>query len=109
MAGSLVQMVLSLAGVVAMILVLAWMSRRMQGLRGQGASDLKLRASLSVGMKERVVLLEACGQQVLIGVAPGSVSILKVLGPVAASNDAPNDAVTATTPTAAPTFADHLR
>ncbi|HKY93229.1 MAG TPA: flagellar biosynthetic protein FliO [Nevskiaceae bacterium] len=106
MAASLFQMILSLAGVVAMILALAWLSRRMQGLRVQAASELKLRASLSVGLKERVVLLDACGQQVLIGVAPGQVSILKVLGPVPAAPEA--EAIGAP-PKAVPNFADHLR
>ena len=109
MAASLFQMVLSLAGVVAMILALAWLSRRMQGLRAQGAaSELKLRASLAVGMKERVVLLDACGQQVLIGVAPGQVSILKVLGPVPAATSSEPETMAAM-PKAVPNFADHLR
>lgn len=75
------QMVLSLAAVVAMILGLAWMTRRMQGLRAAQNPDLRVRASLAVGMKERVVILEAGGQQFLIGVAPGQVNLLQTLGP----------------------------
>lgn len=75
------QMVLSLAAVVAMILGLAWMTRRMQGLRAAQHPDLRVRASLAVGMKERVVILEAGGQQFLIGVAPGQVNLLQTLGP----------------------------
>jgi len=85
-AASVVQMVLSLIAVVAIILGLAWMTRRMQLMRGAAGSDLSVRASLSVGLKERVVIVEAQGQQFLIGVAPGQVSILKALGPV---QDAP--------------------
>lgn len=85
--GSLQQMALSLAAVVVMILGLAWLARRMQGLRAgavAGGEVLRVRASLAVGLKERVVIVEAQGQQFLVGVAPGQVSILKALGPVPA-------------------------
>lgn len=73
-------MVASLIAVVAMILGLAWMTRRMQGLRGVNDSGLRVRGSLSVGLKERVVIVEAAGQQFLIGVAPGNVRLLQPLG-----------------------------
>ncbi len=82
------QMVLSLAAVVAMILGLAWMTRRMQGLRAAQHPDLRVRASLAVGMKERVVILEAGGQQFLIGVAPGQVNLLQQLGPAVSAEPA---------------------
>ena len=85
-AASVVQMVFSLIAVVALILGLAWMTRRMQVMRGAAGSELRVRATLAVGLKERVVLIEAVGQQFLIGVAPGQVSILKALGP---AQDAP--------------------
>ncbi len=75
-AGSVVQMVLSLAAVVAAILGLAWMTRRMQGLRGASNGALRVKATLAVGMKERVVLIEASGRQFLIGVAPGRVNLI---------------------------------
>lgn len=80
-AGSMLQMVLSFAVVVAMILGLAWLTRRMQGLRAQHGGPLRVCATIAVGAKERVVIVEAAGQQFLIGVAPGQVSILKALGP----------------------------
>jgi flagellar protein FliO/FliZ len=86
-AASVVQMVLSLIAVVAIILGLAWMARRMQFARGGAGSELSVRATLAVGIKERVVIVEAAGQRFLIGVAPGQVSILKALGPV---HDAPS-------------------
>jgi flagellar protein FliO/FliZ len=79
-AGSVVQMVLSLAAVVAVILGLAWMTRRMQGLRGASNGALRVKATIAVGMKERVVLIEASGRQFLIGVAPGQVRLIETLG-----------------------------
>ena len=90
-AGSVVQMVLSLAAVVAMILGLAWMTRRMQNLRGAQPGELRLRATLAVGVKERVVIVDAAGQRFLIGVAPGQVSLLQALGEATADpHIAPN-------------------
>ncbi|TDU25802.1 flagellar biosynthetic protein FliO [Panacagrimonas perspica] len=75
-AGSVVQMVLSLVAVVAVILGLAWMTRRMQGLRGASNGALRVKATIAVGMKERVVLIEASGRQFVIGVAPGCVNLI---------------------------------
>lgn len=80
----MVQMVLSLGAVVAVILGLAWLTRRMQGLRGAASAELRIKATLAVGMKERVVLIEAGGRQLLIGVAPGQVNLIDVLGAVPA-------------------------
>lgn len=92
-AASVVQMVLSLVAVIAMILGLAWMTRRMQGLRANASSELRVKATLAVGVKERVVLIEAAGRQFLIGVAPGRVSLIDTLGavppPDATLDDAP--------------------
>lgn len=83
----MVQMVFSLAAVVAIILGLAWMTRRMQGLRATSNAELRVKSTLAVGIKERVVLIEACGQQILIGVAPGQVTMLKDLGTAASVPD----------------------
>lgn len=85
---SLLQMVLSLAAVVAMILGLAWMTRRMQGLRATQGSELRVRATLAVGIKERVVLIEAAGRQFLVGVAPGQVNLISAIDPGPPAPDA---------------------
>ena len=77
---TVVQMVLSLIAVVGVILALAWMTRRLQGLRAGTPGALKVKATLAVGMKERVVLIEAAGRQFLIGVAPGQVRLIEALG-----------------------------
>lgn len=69
-------MVLSLVAVVAVILGLAWMTRRMQGLRSTSNGALRVRATIAVGMKERVVLIEALDRQFLVGVAPGCVNLI---------------------------------
>jgi flagellar protein FliO/FliZ len=75
-AGSMLQMVLGLAIVLAMILALAWIVRRI-GLPGSGPSGtIKVIAGAPVGQRERVVLVEVAGTWLVVGVAPGRVSAL---------------------------------
>jgi flagellar protein FliO/FliZ len=70
---------------VAMILVLgavlgaAWLARRLRGVSGVPTSGLEVLAQVSLGARERAVLIRVGARQVLIGVAPGSVRTLHVL------------------------------
>ncbi|MGH8515916.1 MAG: flagellar biosynthetic protein FliO [Panacagrimonas sp.] len=102
-ATSVVQMVLSLIAVVGIILGLAWMTRRMQVMRGGAAgSELRVRATLAVGLKERVVLIEVRGEPLLIGVAPGQITLLQTaIAPLAREGEGDAaDASPASGPTA---------
>ncbi len=78
-AGTVLQMVASLALVLAAIVALAWLLRRL----GQGAAGhsgmLRVIASASLGQKERVVVVELADTWLVLGVAPGQVSQLHVL------------------------------
>lgn len=78
------QALVSLALVVALIGGLFVLLRRLQ-LRTGGAGSIRTLAAHSVGTRERVVLLEVAGRQLLIGVAPGRVQALLVLGDAAGS------------------------
>lgn len=53
-----------------------WLVRRAGGLQINQGSGLKVVAALTVGPRERVVLVELAGEQWLLGVAPGSVNLL---------------------------------
>lgn len=78
--GLVAQMVFALGAVIAMIYGLSWIMKRLtQTTRGE-ASALKLLGGVSVGARERVVLIELDNQRVLVGVAPGHVSPICVLG-----------------------------
>lgn len=77
------QMLVSLALVVALIGGLFVLLRRLQARAG-GAGSIRALAALSVGTRERVVLLEVAGRQLLVGVAPGRVQALLVIGEGAA-------------------------
>ncbi len=85
-AGGLVRVCLSLAVVIALILGAGWVLRRLQGGGVRAGGNLRCIESVAVGMKERVVLVEAGGTQMLLGVAPGSVRTLHVFAsPIAAT------------------------
>lgn len=77
--GSLLQMLAGLAVILGLILGMAWFMRRLGGLPGTGGGALKVLGGVSLGQRERVVLLQAGDKQLLIGVAPGQIRTLHVL------------------------------
>ncbi|MGJ8669708.1 MAG: flagellar biosynthetic protein FliO [Oceanococcus sp.] len=73
------QMLCSLAAVVLLIFACAWLAKRMP-MAGAGRSNLlQVKASLSVGARERVVLVKAGDKVLVLGVAPGRINTLHVL------------------------------
>ncbi len=78
-AGNYVQMVLGLVFVIGLIVGLAWFVRRMGNFQAGAAGSLKLLGGLSLGQRERVVLLQVGETQLLLGVAPGRINTLHVL------------------------------
>lgn len=86
---SLGQTALSLMLVLGLIFALAWLLKRVQGVRVGGPASLRINAGLQVGPKEKVLIIEAGGQHLLIGVTAGAISTLHVFAeaPVAPSND----------------------
>jgi flagellar protein FliO/FliZ len=108
-AGGLLRVILALIVVLAAVLAAAWLARRMRAFSGGGSSaSLEMLAQLPLGTRERAVLVRVGDCRVLIGVAPGNVRTLHVLGPAplplaeaAASADA---AAPANDPAARPTF-----
>ena len=75
----LTHVALALGLVLAAIFALAWIVRRTRGMAGRAAAALDVLAEVRLGPKERAVLLKVGNTQLLIGVAPGSVSTLHVL------------------------------
>jgi flagellar protein FliO/FliZ len=65
--------VLSLALVVGFIFAAAWVVRRMPLGLGRGNGPLKILAALPLGPRERLVLVEARGEELLIAVSPAGV------------------------------------
>ena len=71
--GDLSGVILSLALVVGFILAAAWVVRRMPLGLGRGNGPLKVLAALPLGPRERLVLVEARGEELLIAVSPAGV------------------------------------
>ena len=68
---------LSLLLVLALIGGLAWLVARLRGFAGGGgAGPLRVAASAAVGLKERIVLVDAAGAWLLLSVAPGRIEVL---------------------------------
>jgi flagellar protein FliO/FliZ len=74
---SLASVALSLALVVGLVVLLGWLLARVRGLGpGGGQGPLRVAASLPLGLKERVLLVEAAGAWLLVAVTPGKVRLL---------------------------------
>jgi flagellar protein FliO/FliZ len=79
LAAPLIKLVLGLIGVVAALLLFSRILPRLGGMTLAGHARFKVLASLPVGQRERVVLMQAGTRQIVVGVAPGRVSALHVL------------------------------
>lgn len=102
---NLVEWTVGLGLVIFLILVSAWMLRRFNQFSFSHGTRLRILGGISVGTRERVVLLQVGEKQLLLGVAPGRVETLHVLQPgdIASAEDGnPADSVPVT-------FADRIK
>lgn len=74
-ATSPLHMILGLLFLLALVGGGWWLVRRAGGLQ-INSSGMKVIAAITVGPRERVVLIELAGEQWLLGVAPGCVNLL---------------------------------
>jgi len=79
MTGNIAQMAFGLAIVLSAIALSAWLARRMGLGARNGTRLMKVVASVSVGAKERVIVVELGSQWMVLGVAPGSVRLMATL------------------------------
>jgi len=77
--GALTETALGLVAIIALIFALSWCFRRFgkQALAGKGM--VSVIGGVSLGPRERAVLLQVEGARLLVGVAPGQVRMLHVL------------------------------
>lgn len=69
----LIKMLLGLGVVLALIALVAWLAKRMLPSLGGQQSVLRVVSSVSVGARERVVVIEVGDRWLVVGVAPGQV------------------------------------
>jgi|GEM_PF-311403 len=85
----LIKMLLGLGLVLALIALIAWLAKRMLPALGGQQSVLRVVSSVSVGARERVVVLEVGDRWLVVGVAPGQVrpiANMEIGLPLAANN-----------------------
>jgi flagellar protein FliO/FliZ len=97
--GSLSQLTLSLIAIVALILAISWTLKRLKLARPRGTGDFAVIGELSVGPRERIVLIRAGDAQVLVGIGASGVVPLTPLAAPIVLHDAGQP----------PAFADRLR
>lgn len=73
------QAMLGLAFIVALLFLFAFMARRLLGGKGFGQGGLKLLGGVALGPKERIVLLEAGDQWLVVGIVPGQIRTLHMM------------------------------
>lgn len=77
--GSILQVIFSLLLVLAAVVVVAWVLKRInQPLQGAG-NALKVISGVAVGQRERIVLVEVNDTWLVVGVAPGQVNALHTM------------------------------
>ena len=70
---------LNLLLVLAAIVVLAWVFKRAQGVGRPAAGRLKVAATLPLGPRDRILLLEVGDEQILVGASSAGLRTLHVL------------------------------
>jgi len=98
--GSATQLMLSLAVIVAIILALGWVLKRLKLAGPRSRGDLAVLDQVAVGPRERIVLVRVGESQVLVGVsAAGMVALTPLPAPLVVVRPA----------STTPAFADRLR
>jgi flagellar protein FliO/FliZ len=78
-AGNLLQVLAGLVAVLALMAGAAWLLKRM-GVAGVAGNNVaRVVGGVSVGNRERVVVVEIADQWIVVGVAPGRVSALSTM------------------------------
>lgn len=76
--GELVRVVLSLLGIIALILGAGWLTRRLQGRTASGGRRIRCVETYAVGARDKMLLIEANGKRLLVGVGQGGMRTLHV-------------------------------
>ena len=69
-------MIFGLVIVIALIYGLSWVLKKYGNLPGANQIDMKVLGGVSLGTRERAVLIQVEGKKILVGVAPGRVNLL---------------------------------
>lgn len=76
---SLPEVFLALLVTIGLILALAWFLKKVNQTRFSLQKNMQVKSVLPLSSKERLMVVQVGQEQLLIGVAPGSVNFLKTL------------------------------
>lgn len=77
--GGIVQIIFSLLLVLAAIVLVAWLLKRMNIVRHGSGNLLKVVGGVAIGQRERIVLVEVQDTWLVVGVGPGQIRTLHTL------------------------------
>lgn len=77
--GSLLKMGLMLVMVLLMFVAFAWVMKRISGLNPRGSDSMKVSGGISLGQRERLVIVEVEHQRLLLGVTSQNIQLIKEL------------------------------
>lgn len=77
----MLQMLTGLLLVLLLIFGVAWMARRFGRFSGMASEHLKVIGGLSIGQREKIVIVQAGGARLVLGVSPGGIRTLHVMDP----------------------------
>jgi len=78
-AGSMFQVLFGLIIVLALLAGCAWLLRRFNAGKTAGGANIKIIGGVSVGTRERVMVVEVADQWIVVGVAVGRVTALSTM------------------------------
>ena len=76
--GQLAQLGLGLVLVVGLIFLMGYLMRRVGPLAAQGGQHIRIVSNLPLGPRDRLILVDVGGKQMLLGASPGRISTLHV-------------------------------
>ncbi len=77
--GDMLHWSIGLLVVLAIFFLCVWGMRKLSGITVNGAGRMRVVGGLSLGMREKVVLLQVGKKQLILGVTPGRIDALHVL------------------------------
>lgn len=78
-AGDVAGWILGLMIVLAVFFLCVWGMRKLTGLNPNNAEKMRVVGGLSLGMREKILLVQAGRKQLILGVTPGRIQTLLVL------------------------------
>lgn len=79
MTTGLLQITLNLLLVLAAIVILAWLFKRVQGVGQPAAGQLNVSATLPLGPKDRILLVDIGDEQIVVGASAAGLTTLHVM------------------------------